>query len=367
MLDKGRINSIQLLLLLVMAELATSLFTVPSRAIMAAGPDSWISLLVVTGLYGLLVAWVTLTLSQRFPTRVFTEYLPDIVGRVPGKILTAIFAILLMHISGGILSQGSAFVHIAFLRETPSLLLDMVFMGAAFYGAYLGIEVIARHTVLLFAFFTVSVLVVVLLVLPDVNIDNFLPVLENGYMPVILGAKDASAWRGEVFLILMFYPYLNLKQEASKAAYGTIIIAVVFSTLITMTVIGVFGSEVASTQLYTVFKLARYISIAQFIERIDILIVIIWIAGVILKLAIFQHAAGIAAATTLGVKNYRWPLLGSAIISTAMALIFFGNQAQFDYFFDKIWPLYAYSIELFFPALILILALLLNKKGVNES
>ncbi len=367
MLDKGRIDSIQLLLILLMAELGTSLFTVPSRVIAAAGPDSWISIVVVSGVYGLIVAWVALTLSQRFPTQVFTEYLPDIIGRIPGKILAGIFAVVLMHITSGVLSEGSAFIHIAFLRETPPLLLNIILIGAAFYGAFLGIEVIARHNLLLFAFFSVATLAVILLVLPDINTENFLPILEHGYKPALLGGKDSSAWRGEVFLLIMFYPYLKLKQEASKAAYGKVIVAVIYSTIITMTVIGVFGSVVASTQLYPVYRIARYISIGQIIERIDILIVIIWVAGVIMKLAIFLHAAGIAAATTMGVNNYRWPLLGAAVITTVMALTFFGNQAQSDYFFSNIWPLYAFSIELVFPGIILLLAFLLKKKGVSEQ
>lgn len=193
MLDKGRINSIQLLLLLLMADIATSFFTVSSRAISTAGPDAWISILLLGSIYGMVVAWIALSLSRRFPSKVFTEYLPDIVGRIPGKILAGIFAVLLMHLCGGILSQGSMFVHIAFLRETPPLVLDIFMVAAACYGAYLGIEVIARHNLLLFGFFSAATVLVVLLLLPEINTDNFRPVLENGFMPVLSGGKDSAA------------------------------------------------------------------------------------------------------------------------------------------------------------------------------
>ncbi|KUG02730.1 spore germination protein gerkb [hydrocarbon metagenome] len=363
MLDKGRINSIQLLLILLMADISTSIFTVPARVISIAGPDAWLSMLLVATVYGILVAWVVLSLSRRFPAQVFTEYLPDIVGRIPGKILAGIFAILLMHLCGGILSQGTMFVHIAFLRETPPLLLHILMIGAACYGACLGIEVIARYNLLLFGFFSATTVLVVLLVLPEINTDNFRPFLEKGFMPVLLGGKDTGAWRGEVFLLLMFYPYLNLKQEDSHVAYGMVILAGIYTTLITMATIGTLGSEVASAQNYPVYRLARYISIGQIIERIDIVVVIIWVAAVIIKLSIFLHAAGIAAATTLGADDYRWPLLGAALVSVGMALLSFGDQAQLDYFFSNIWSAYALGIELIFPAIILLLALLLKKKG----
>lgn len=362
MLDKGRINSIQLLLLLLMADIATSLFTVSSRAISTAGPDAWISILLLGSVYGLLVAWIALSLSRRFPSKVFTEYLPDIVGRIPGKILAGIFAILLMLLCGGILSQGSLFVHIAFLRETPPLVLDLLMIAAACYGAFLGLEVIARHNLLLFGFLSAATVLVVLLGLPDINTDNFRPFMENGFMPVLLGGKDSAAWRGEVFLLLIFYPYLNLKQEAAHAAYGMVFLAGIYTTFVTMATIGTFGNEVASAQIYPVYRLARYISIGQIIERIDIIVVIIWVSAVIIKLAIFLYAAGIAAATTLGADDYHWPLFGAAVTSTAMALIFFGDQAELDYFFNKIWFPYALGIEMIFPAIILLLAFLLNKK-----
>lgn len=356
----------QLLLLLLMGEIGTSLFTIPSRLIAAAGPDAWISLLVPTTAYGLLVAWVVLSLSRRFPEQVFTEYLPEVLGFIPGKILAGIFALALIHLSAAVLSGGANFIHITNLRETPPLMIETAFAVAAFYGAYLGIEVIARHNQLLFIFFSLATLAVVLMVIPDLNLDNFRPLLENGIRPVLIGTWDTSAWRGEVFLLLMFYPYLNLKQEASQAAYGMVVLSAIYLTIVTISVIGVFGAQIAGTQLYAVFNLARYISLGEFIERIDILMLIFWIAGVIIKLSIYFYAAAIALATTLGIKNYRWPLLGLMIASTFIANSFLSTQAQLNNFYNQLWPAYGLTIELLVPGLILLLAVLF-KKGAAEG
>jgi len=63
-----------------------------------------------------------------------------------------------------------------------------------------------------------SILIIILLVAESINLDNFRPFLENGIMPVIESSALFSSFRGEIFLLLMLYPYLNKKEEVYKIA-----------------------------------------------------------------------------------------------------------------------------------------------------
>ncbi len=108
-------------------------------------------------------------------------------------------------------------MHIAFFPLTPLPVLDAVWAVVAVYGAYLGIECIARQNQLVWPVFFISFILTLTIGATNMHIANVKPVLENGLLPVIKGGMARFGWRGYVFLLLMLFPYLNQKQEALKS------------------------------------------------------------------------------------------------------------------------------------------------------
>ncbi|CEO89772.1 GerAB/ArcD/ProY family transporter [Syntrophaceticus schinkii] len=367
MLDKGRISSVQLLLLLIIADAATAFLYGPAASIQLAGRDSWLSVSALASVSGLAVALVSIGLARRFPQQVFTEYLPQILGGIPGKILAGIYAAVFIHYTAVIVNEGSTFIHVAFLRETPVMAIEIIGILAAIYAVCLGIEVIARQNELSWPVWALSLLLILLLVAKEINPENFKPFLENGIMPVIKGSFVVSPFRGEVFLLLMLFPYLNQKQEALKTAGYYVLAQAVLPGIITAVIIGVFGDIVPTYMVFPTYNLARYISVAQFLERIQILIVVMWMAGLIVKMAVFYHSAAIAAATTLGLKNYRITLLPIAIATVVISRVFYGTQLHLTNFLFKTWPYYGGAVQLLIPAIMLLIAIIRKKGGENAS
>jgi len=362
MLDQGRISSVQLFLLLVISEAATAFLYAPSDVIKMAGRDSWLTSVIPT-ISGLVVAVVCIALAKRFPQQVFTEYLPQILGKIPGKILAGVYTAVFIHLSSVIMNQSSAFIHVAFLRETPLVALEIIIGLASIYGVYLGIEVIARQNELVWPVWVLSIFIIILLVAESINPDNFRPFLEKGIMPVIKGSALFSSFRGEVFLLLMLYPYLNKKEDVYKSAVYHLLTTAVLLGIITAAIIGVFGELIPVYMVFPIYNLARYISLARFVERIQILIVVMWMFGVIVKLAVFYHSAAIAAANTLGLKNYRLTLLPILAGTIIISRLFYGDHLSLTHFLSHIFPYYGPVVELVIPALVLLIAVILKKGG----
>ncbi|MDD4783497.1 MAG: endospore germination permease [Syntrophaceticus sp.] len=363
MLDQGRISSVQLFLLLVLVEAATAFLYAPSAVIEMAGRDSWLSSTIIPSIFGLAVALVCIALAKRFPQQVFTEYLPQILGGIPGKILAAIYTAVFIQYTAVIISQGSTFIHVAFLRETPLAVIDIIGALASIYGVYLGIEVIARQNELTSPIWMLSFIVILFLVAKEINPDNFRPILENGIMPVIKGSTLVSPFRGEVFLLLMLFPYLNKKKEVYKTVLYFLLATTAIAGILSATIIGVFGDIIPVYMVFSTYDLARYISVAQFLERIQILIVVMWMAGIIVKIAVFYHSAAIAAATTLGLKNYRVTLLPILAATIIISRVFYGDQLSLTNFLFNIFPYYGFAVGLLIPTLVLLIALIFKKGG----
>ena len=364
MLDKGRINSVQLLLLLFMMEVSSAAIYAPAKISEAAGPDGWLSVSIPVFFYGLVIVGIALALAGRFPSKVFTEYLPEIMGKIPGKLLAAAYVLFFINISFGTLNEISSFVHIAFMSGTPLTVLDIIGAIVALYGAYLGIEAIARENELIFPVWILIGTLVLALVAKDINFGNLRPVFENGMMPALKGSYVDSPWRGGAFIMFMLFPYLNQKNEAFKAAFLQQAMNSVFAGVTMLVIVGVFGTSVTAHLVFPYNSLARYISIGNFIERANILVVVIWLFGALVKLALLYHTAGIATASTLGLKQYRVTLIPIAVATVILSRVTQGTYLQLTTFIFGPWPIYAAIMELAVPAIILLVAMI-RKKGTK--
>jgi len=367
MLDKGRFSSIQLVILLLMTEGATAFLFAPAGITKFAGPDGWISASILASAYGSLVVLVVVALGNRFPSQAFTEYLPAVLGKIPGKILAALYAGFFIHLSAIILNESSTFVHVAFLRETPPTVLDIVTAAAAAYGVYLGIEVIARQSSIVFPVWALSLLLLLILGIIELNPNNLRPFMENGPLPVLRGAGISTVFRGEAFLLAMLFPYLNQKREALKSGFVNLGVVAIIAGTIMAALVGVFGDSFVTIKLFPFFELARYISVARIVERLEIVVVIIWVAGVIVKLAVFYHSSCIATANTLGLKSYRVTIIPIVAATVIISEMVYPTHAQLIPFLFKPLPPYAATGELLVPALVLLIAVIRNKRESRQS
>jgi spore germination protein KB len=164
----------------------------------------------------------------------------------------------------------------------------------------------------------------------------------------------------------MLYPYLNNKSEALKSAMGMVLFVGFFVTALMVVTIGVFGDLFTSQQTFPVVILARYIEYASMFERLELYLVIVWIAAALVKLAIFLHTSCIAATSTLGLKTYRPTIIPIAFICILTAQFLFSTYLQLIEFITGIFPIIMGIFALMLPVLILGVAVIRNK-GEGEQ
>jgi spore germination protein KB len=366
MLDNGRISSVQLLFIFLIFEASTAILYTPARVATLAGPDSWLAVSLGDVFYGLLVLLVAVALGKRFPDQVFTGYLPEILGQVAGKLLAAVYALIFIHLGSVMLNEGSTFIQLTLLSLTPPVVLDTVLIAIAIYGAYLGIEVIARENGIVLPVWLLMVGLLFALAATEMDFSNLKPVFENGLLPVLRAGLFHGGWRGEVFLLLMLYPYLNQKHEALKTGLLYLGSAMILAGAGQGVIVGVLGGPVTAHLIYPFEVLVGYISLGNWLERLEIVASVFLIAAFIIKLAIIYHTAGIAVASTLGLKNYRITLIPIALMAIILSRVFLGTYLKLsDYLFHP-WPIEAPIVELAIPALILLLAVI-RKKAAPEA
>ncbi|MFP3338643.1 GerAB/ArcD/ProY family transporter, partial [Micrococcus sp. SIMBA_131] len=151
------------------------------------------------------------------------------------------------------------------------------------------------------------------------HIENLLPVLEDGWSPVLHTAFPLVLTFpfGEMVVFTMFLPFLCEKSEGQKTGMYAILLS---GTILTITVIfqiGVMGAFQAETSTFPLLDTVGKINIQDIIQRLDPIAILILMIGGFIKIIIFLFGSAISLSTAFSIK--RWKTL--TVIITCAALI----------------------------------------------
>ncbi len=361
-----KVSSIQMLFLLVTTVTVTGFLFVPSITAKFASRDGWISVAVGGTLFGIIVALVCTKLGLYYPDKSVVEYAPELVGRFGGKLIGLLYIFFFMHTNAIIVREFGDFLVTAFLPETPLLVFNSIVVLVAAYAVYNGMEVLCRMNQFLFPLFIAAFSFIVFLLTENISFDNFLPLMENGVKPVIWGSMVPGAWRGEILLMLMFLPFLNQPREAGKTLITAVFVIGFFLTLTAATSIAVFGPLLTQNMVFPVLELARYVSLGHFLERLEAVVIIVWVAGVAVKVAAFYLAAVLGTAQWLNIKDYRPLVYPVGIFILLYSAALFENSRELVDFLATVFAPYAYFFELIIPLGLLAVALIRKRGGQKQ-
>lgn len=361
-MDNGKISQRQLAYLFFTVLIATVVFYNPQIAVGTTGRDAWMTALLGT-VWGLLVVIVIVSLGRRFPGQTLTGYIPQIIGKPLGTVLSLLYTVWFLFIGAGLTAEFALFMNTTIMPDTPELALVITFMAVVFYAVSRGLEVLARVNELLVWVIVIAMLIVVLLPYELMDLRRLLPIGETSIGNLLATSLFAGTWRGEVFLAGMFLPALITMKNTTRNLAITVIVIGFILMAVEVSTIAVFGSHIVGDIELPAFSLARIISTAKVLDRLEALVVVIWVFATFIKVCAFLYCANRAAADTMGFQEHRFLLLPITLLFTTMAHNQSINPALLVDFLSTTWPGYGLlSFELTIPLILLLIAFLRGKK-----
>lgn len=363
MLEQGRISALQYGMVITLIILGTTVLFEPGLSITIGGRDAWLSP-VLAGVGGVIIVLTMWALSKRFPGQTPIEYMRELFGKWFGTIGGLYILSLLIRQFSFMLREFTDFTTTVTLTRTPPEIILLLMMVVIYYGVRQGIEVLARVTqFVVLVELTQLVISVVSLASKDIELEHLTPLMEHGPLPLLRSALFIMNWYGELIIVGFLLPYIRIKQGVTKASfYGTggATLILVVANLFTL---GVFGDLIASRLQYGLYEVARFISIANFLERLDPIVMGVWIMLIYCKLAIFCYVTSLAVAQLFRLKDYR-PVVGMVcLVGSTMSQQMFTHQADLTHFIETIYPPFALLISMGLPLLLLGIAMIRKRKG----
>ncbi|MDF9408403.1 MAG: Spore germination protein YndE [Pelotomaculum sp. PtaB.Bin013] len=366
MLEGGKISSKQAIFLMVSMVLPTAFLFMASVTARLAKQDGWISLLLAT-LAVLLIARLVVNLSLRFPGKTIFQFPEVILGRWPGKVIALLYIWWLINLNSEILRQFGSFMVAAFMPETPIIVFELLIMVIAAYAVRNGLEVFTRANEVLLPVILGMVLVVNILLIPELDLKRLLPVyIDNGVVPVIKGSVMPAVWLGEIAVMAVLIPCLNKAKEAYRVAAAATIITggiLIFSYVNSM---ALYGPEAVAGWIFPSLNKVRMVHIATFLERLEAIIMFVWVAGGLVKICIFYWAAALGSAQWLELNDYKPLVLPVGVILLALSVMAHDSILDlYTYLSTSALPL-SIVFQAGIPLLLLVVAVFRGQGGARQ-
>ncbi len=197
-----------------------------------------------------------------------------------------------------------------------------------------------------------SIIVILILSIPNYHVDALLPIMPDGFKPILLGTYFSYGFPYvELGIMTMLLPYVRKEKQRnlSKGMFWALCINGFFLLAVTLSTIMVLG-PMAGDRLYSMFEVARTVDLLEVIQRIESLVGISLIMASFMKATIVLFILNLSLAKLFNLKDDRilvFPLTMICFLYS-MKLIEHG-QAHWVNTVTMIHPLWgtlAYSLPL---------------------
>jgi spore germination protein (amino acid permease) len=288
----SRIGTYQLFVMVVMFHIgSTPLFQLGSKA----KQDSWLAVLLGAA-GGLLIMAVFIKLQQRKSDAGLIALLQLTAGRWGAAVIGLLYAVYFAYQSMRNVRDFGELTSLSLLENNPKWFIMAVILLIAGYTVMNGNESFFRTTQLLFLIMLGSYLLLTVLIGCNglLQLRMVRPVMEQGPMSIVHAAfPDIFSFpftQGVIFLV--FWQYAENWKQARRASYWGYIASALFIVFMNAMSVMVLG-PLASTSSMPFLEVVQLVQVAEFIERLDVVVTVLLFIGLYVKMTAFYLAATI--------------------------------------------------------------------------
>jgi spore germination protein KB len=282
--------------------------------------NSW--LVILAGLFLIVpFVWIYGWLVERYPGYNLARLNEAIYGRYLGPAVSLMYIFFIFLFFSATMNNVGNFYITYFMPDTPLEALLIVFTFTTAYAAWNGIEVLARICPIIVVTVFGIVIITFLLLIPQMNWVNLLPVGELSLPKFIHATVIMSMFLfGTIVFIMTTLPFtLNNPRQTTRTAFNGIFISAFFFLLSAIRNTMVLGPTegILKTPAFGVVRMINY----GFISRLDILFALGHTLAYFMNLSLLFYGGAILCAQVLRLNTYKpliYPLACILIVTEAV-------------------------------------------------
>ncbi|MDR6227340.1 GerAB/ArcD/ProY family transporter [Desmospora profundinema] len=309
----------QFVFLIYKTQIGIGVTTLPRDVGEKAGADAWISVLI-SCLVSIAAGIVIVKIMERHPQDTLYDLLPKIFGKWIGKGMVFIWVILFFFKAGAVFFVILYIIQTWVLPFTPAYLIAGLFLIPTVMTVRLGMKGIGRFADFIYLFSIWMGPFLVLALQEHVEWLNLLPVLREGWLPVLEGVRPTLLSFLGFEVVFILYPFLKHKKEAVKG----VVVANVLTLFIYLQVVVFsfvrFSPEEIHSFFWPTFVLLKPIRL-PFLERLEIVFISFYLFVLLFTVMAYLYMA-LYGAIRIGGKQDHRPLLWVTALVGVVVFVF---------------------------------------------
>lgn len=324
----------QLLSLCTMILLAPLLRLVPSGAAAIAGRGAWLTAPAALPLLLLYVVFICLFMKNRNEDEGMAELFLRCLGDKAGKAALIISALWLVLYAGFLLRSGAdRLITTIYPYSSPHIFI--IVMGLLCLFAAMGsCRSLARTAKLIQPVVLCVLLLILLFSFMGIQRENLLPLTWSYFLPIMKGSLTVTDILTVVIYLSCFLLCSVHKEKGRFKSFSLWTgIMLLLITAVGTAVVGNFGAELTARLTRPFFSLVRNLVFFNSLERIEALVVTLWVFPDFLLVATLFYAAqhtlrlafgfdpAFRGEKRLNISAGRWIVLPCAVIAAVCAML----------------------------------------------
>ncbi|WP_036698230.1 GerAB/ArcD/ProY family transporter [Paenibacillus taiwanensis] len=300
-MKKSEITHRQFILLIHGIQVGTGVLSLPRMLAEVAGTDGWISILlgwIINLVLGIIIVWV----MSQYPQYTFSQLITRLFGKF---IATFVIIVLFCHFalfSWSVFADAMLYIKAWFLPMTQTPIIMCLFITPALLTAKKNILVVARYSEFVF-YFTLWMPLVMLFPLLEAQFVHLLPVLKEGWVPVIKAVDNTTvAFIGNE-IIFLIYPFLKSKETAIRGVIASNTLTMLLYLFVTVISYAYFSPDEVTQYSQPVLNLLKVVEF-RFLERIDVIYLALYLFVVSTSWVNYIYSTGVCASQLVKSSNH---------------------------------------------------------------
>jgi len=348
------------------------LFIIGTSIIYASGikakQDMWLAI-ILSLLAALPLAIILARLHYIFPGKNLFGICELCFGRFIGKVITALYIWFIFHTGVSVIMNLNIFITTVSLTNTPKIIPLICICMLCCWISKEGIEVLGRWSSFFVLVSIAFVLTTLLFLIPQMNINNILPILNNGIKPVLEGSFGTYAFPfTQIVVFTIAFSGFETKKSPYKIYIKSLLIGGIFILLISFMNILVLGIDTTSRVYYPSHESALRVDIGELLQRVEIIISGGFVIGAFAKGSVYLISACKGIASLFNCKDFRFIVIPMALLMISFSSYTYNSVMDYFSWILELWTVfYALPFQMIMPVIIWIFAEIKSRQLISNS
>ena len=288
---KDKISVRQAILLFLTITYSPTIRVIPAYSSKYAQQSAWLTPLVSFVIFVVIVLMMN-AIFKKYKSYSLIDIANDLFGRFIGKALTFMLLLWVVLLGAFYIRMFSVRLLVSIMPNTNINLISISILVIIVYVMHFGkLVTLARMNEIIIALITIVFFILAAFLLDHVELEKLTPVTYLDILGIIQGSLGITAIWAYIILVFLFGDKINNKEELKKDGLRSIVFLTFADIVLIVVTIGTFGYSIIERTQLPYLVAVKQISILNVLEKMESIVVSIWVASDFILIRIFFYTA----------------------------------------------------------------------------